>query len=931
MKQNNFLLFWLILLFIGGSNLYAQQNPNFKSIPEGPLQLTVENQRHLAETGYVRCATVEVEELRRQNNPNIQSKEDFENWLAPLAEARKQRIASARTNGTHRGAIINIPIIFHVLAGSPGDVHDISAEKIQAQIDQLNLDFNNLSGSTHPAAASAEINFIPAVVDPDGNILPEPGIDRQYGYTGALETAQLDNSIKPATIWDRSLYANIWTANLEDTLLGYAQFPSNSTLPGMDANNGSALTDGVVVLSGSVGSLINEGTATPYNKGRTLTHEMGHWLGLRHIWGDTSNCTNDDYCADTPDSNASNSGCPTIDRCSADGLGPDMVENYMDYTNDACMNIFTADQVNRIITVLENADGISNLQNSTTGNPEPIIAFRTPILNEMEGTGCNYRDLDIPIQIGKAPSADATITFTLSGTATNMTDFELVTPTVTFTAGSNDIQTLTLRVFEDSFIEDDETIIVYMTLATSGDAELATNGSQTLTYTIVNDDTAPTLNSLVNVFSDGFETYNDFASNPVGGWTMKDMDGSTTYGISNTTFPNQSYTGTFIVFNPSLTSPSLVGENLDTHSGSKGYYCFAATTPDNNDYIFTPQILLDGIDSELKFWARSATAEYGLERFRVGVSTTDTNPDNFTYLTASPYAEAPDTWTEFTYDLSAYNGQDVYITIHVLSSDAFAFMLDDVSVTTYKSTTAQTAVNPGASARMQLSGVVDVYSYDNTSGNIMARLENNDSFDYGCLDISVIREGSGSQVFVNTNLTEFAMDKVFNITTENANTNGDITISFYFTKAEIAGWETATGKNRTELYIFREVNGTVEETIAATVGNFGDDIVTLKANFTDLNGTFYFGPLNASSSLQNDGANNFSVYPNPASNQLTIKAHNILPDSYTVYNILGQVVLSNEINNGSDLSINTSYLSKGMYFIKLYQASNQVSIPFIKK
>src|SRR5690554_8015649 len=95
----------------------------------------------------------------------------------------------------------------------------------------FNLDFNNLSGSTHPAAASAEINFIRAVVDPDGNVLPEPGIDRLYGYPGNISTGDLDNTIKQATIWDRSHYDDIWTAQRGGGLLRHAQFCSGSTLP----------------------------------------------------------------------------------------------------------------------------------------------------------------------------------------------------------------------------------------------------------------------------------------------------------------------------------------------------------------------------------------------------------------------------------------------------------------------------------------------------------------------------------------------------------------------------------------------------------------------------------------------------------------------------------------------------------------------------
>ena len=122
-------------------------------------------------------------------------------------------------------------------------------------------------------------------------------------------------------------------------MLGYAQFPG-----------GSASTDGVVLLYSSIGSVLSPGTATPYHLGRTATHEVGHWLNLRHIWGDESGCTGSDLVGDTPNQGAENYGCPTFpktDACSATSPGV-MFMNYMDYTDDACMNMFTTGQSDRM-------------------------------------------------------------------------------------------------------------------------------------------------------------------------------------------------------------------------------------------------------------------------------------------------------------------------------------------------------------------------------------------------------------------------------------------------------------------------------------------------------------------------------------------------------------------------------------------------------
>lgn len=933
MKQNNFKLIWLLLLFIGVSSLYAQQKSTYRSISDEPLQLTQENQRHFDETGFVRCATVEMEALRRQNNPNIQSTEDFENWLAPLIEARQQRIATDKANGTYRRAVVNIPIIFHVLAGSQGDVHDLSAAKIQAQIDQLNLDFNNLAGSTNSVAESAEINFIPAAVDPDGNILPEPGIDRVYDYSGTLSTTQLNNTIKPATIWDRTMYANIWTANLGGGLLGYAQFPSNSTLPGMDPNGGSALTDGVVILSGSVGSVANPGTAAPYNAGRTLTHELGHWIGLRHIWGD-SNCGND-FCADTPQSTTSNFGCST-GQTTCDG-NLDMVENYMDYSDDACMNIFTFDQVNRILTVIENADGISDLPASTTGYAEPTVYVSSTLPSGvLEDNACGFQDIEISIAASSAGTASATATLANSGTATENVDFELINNSVTFAQGSTTASnTVTLRIYQDGLVEANETISLNVNISTSGD--LVATGS-TYTTSIRNDDNAAVSVGNTVLFSEGFETYTDWQITPVGGWTMLDNDGDTTYEADDNNFPNEEYTGTFIVFNPSQGTPAFA-DGWDAHSGNKGYYCFNATgsssgTPANDDYIFTPQISLNGTNSELKFWAQSLTNNYaGGERFQVGISTTNTNPTSFTIITPAPYVIPPLAWTEYTYDLSAYDGQDIYITIHVVSADEFVFMLDDISVTADTTNGAQTEVNAPSTAGINETGMA--YYTDANTGNVMIDVDNTGGYNYGCVDVSVSRDvataaAAAVPYSANSDPASFVTAKTFDINTSNANTSDASTINFYFSEGELAGWETATGNSRSELFVKKE--GTNEIT-AVNISAFGSDSKLSASLTTGLEGTYVFGTQLALLSVDTFNINSvISIYPNPTSSVLNIKTTDSnLPDSYVVYNMLGQVINNVTINGVSDLQINTSDISNGMYFIKISKDNASISLPFIKK
>ena len=367
---------------------------------------------------------------------------------------------------------------------------NLSAAQIQAQIDQLNLDFSNMAGSTNPVAADAMVQFVPALYDPNGVTLPEPGIDRITTFgDGPFPTTDFDVGdggleIK-STVWDRNQYANIWTADISGGILGYAQFPSNSTLPGFNVNGGTAQNDGVVIGYGTAGSVANPGSAAPYNLGRTLTHEIGHWIGLRHIWGD-GGCGADDYCNDTPTAGGANYGTAQNTSCGS----ADQVENYMDYTDDSVMNIFTADQVARIATVITVADGFVDLVNSPTGGaPTPTVAFTdpSPTANSLEGSACAFTDITKTVTLGTADNtANTTVNFTVNAggtTATNLVDYELLTTSVSYTAGQTGTRDMVLRVFNDAFVEGDETIQIDLTVnANGGDAVAGTN--TTLNFTI---------------------------------------------------------------------------------------------------------------------------------------------------------------------------------------------------------------------------------------------------------------------------------------------------------------------------------------------------------------------------------------------------------------------------------------------------------------
>lgn len=346
-------------------------------------------------TAIKRCMTMEAHEQRLLKKTSLESLGELENWLQKKIE-RKYLM-----NKKQQSVIYTIPIIVHVIHNgeSIGTGNNISQAQIYSQIEVLNEDFRRQSGTlgfnTHPDGADIEIEFCLAQVDEAGVELAEAGINRidrnDKGFAAppySFFSDYIDDVIKPATVWDANQYLNIWTLSFSGGILGYAQFPE-SNLGGLENTAQSALTDGVVIdyrYFGRVGEL-----GDFYDLGRTTTHEVGHWLGLRHIWGD-GDCDEDDFCTDTPAASSSTNGCPSSkSTCGT----PDMIENYMDYSYDACLNIFTQCQKTRMRTILENSPRRASLLNSivcSTPDSPPIAQFQSDITVGCVNTTIQFTD-----------------------------------------------------------------------------------------------------------------------------------------------------------------------------------------------------------------------------------------------------------------------------------------------------------------------------------------------------------------------------------------------------------------------------------------------------------------------------------------------------------------------------------------------------------
>ncbi|MEL6253714.1 MAG: PKD domain-containing protein [Bacteroidota bacterium] len=325
---------------------YERQNPRYRALlPKDRICYTNEN----------------GEELEIVNPNAVEDDANFEKWIQDNVKRQQSSRSLYRTGSDE---ILTIPVVVHVIYSNP--IENISDEQVLSQIQVLNQDYRrqNPDKSRTPShfrsyAVDTGIEFCLANVAPNGRATN--GINR-VSFDGAPFSEQFINEqIKPDVVWDPNRYLNIWVCNIAGGILGYAQFPQSGEVGGLPFSPGLAKTDGVVInynVFGTIGTV-----SSPFDGGRTTTHEVGHWLGLRHIWGDGA-CDKDDYCNDTPVADGPNFNCPP-GSVSCEG-GKAMVSNYMDYSDDACMNLFTRDQRARMRAVLLNSPRRKSVIESST-------------------------------------------------------------------------------------------------------------------------------------------------------------------------------------------------------------------------------------------------------------------------------------------------------------------------------------------------------------------------------------------------------------------------------------------------------------------------------------------------------------------------------------------------------------------------------------
>ena len=297
--------------------------------------------------GREQCATIDRLQLEFAKNPQLKAKFERENLTFTNAIKRNAyRQSDGDSNGNTR-TTYTIPIVFHVVSTNPTSISDSS---ILAQLNVLNRAFSGSNEDTtripayfKPLLGKSGIQFCLAQKTPTGQ--ETSGIERVKTATTSFDVS--GDAVKHASSggadsWDTKKYYNVWLCKLSGALLGYSTYPDD------------------IASAGEQGSVVNYeslpgGTLVNYNTGKTLPHETGHYLNLYHIWGDDRGaCTGTDFIDDTPNQADATKNCPSgikTDSCTPGGNGI-MYENYMDYSFDSCLVMFTREQVIRMESAL---------------------------------------------------------------------------------------------------------------------------------------------------------------------------------------------------------------------------------------------------------------------------------------------------------------------------------------------------------------------------------------------------------------------------------------------------------------------------------------------------------------------------------------------------------------------------------------------------
>ncbi|MFY7671888.1 GEVED domain-containing protein [Tenacibaculum sp. MEBiC06402] len=869
------------------------------------------------------CHSMNNLEFRQQNDPTIKQR------MLEIEEFTQNKLMQLQnTQGRIEGEIIKIPVVVHVIYSNAQE--NISDAQIQSQLDVLNEDFrrtNSDANNKWSQAADTQIEFELAAIDPNGN--PTSGITRKsstrtsWGTNDAMKSSA-NGGVSP---WDTSEYLNMWVCNIGGGILGYAQFPG-----------GSASTDGVVMSPQYFGSS-DKGSgfylSAPFDKGRTTTHEVGHFLNLRHIWGD-GGCSVDDFVSDTPTSDAANYGCATGHvSCGSE----DMVENFMDYSDDSCMNLFTVGQKNRMRAVLEAGGSRRSLALSDKSTPA--------VCNATTPTG---------VSVSAVSSSGATVSWnSVSGATYDVRYRQAGTTSWTVNAVSGTSTTLSGLSATTQYQ------VQVRSKCSSGNSAYSSTVSFTTTEVQLN-----YCDSKGNNVNDEY----------IGRVAIGSINNASGNGNGYSDFTSQS---TSLAKSASATitiTPTWTGTVY-----SEGYAVFIDY---NQDGDFT--------DSGETVWTQSATqttpvsgsftvpasAAEGATRMRVSMkyNGVPTSCETFTYGEVEDYtvvigASAPDTQAPST--PSNVQASSVTQTTATISWNASS---DNVGVTGYDVYRGSTLVSSTSSTSLNVSGLSanTSYTYSVRAKDAAGNVSGSGSVTFTTLSNQVTYcTSSGSRTTYEW-IDNVELGGIANATgagsgySDFTNQVGTLARGSSNTMIVSAGFRSSSYTEHWAVWIDFNQDGTFSSSekvvsgssssannLSATVNvptnaalgqtrmrvsmkynsaqtaceNFGDGEVedytiniTSSARVVDVDAN--------ADVLGNESAINLLAFPNPATSFVQVKLNNRSEGltTYRIVNTIGQTVQKGEISNGA---VNVSKLTSGMYVLEVFDGQKSLTTRIVKK
>ncbi len=829
----------IILLILCTQNLNAQLTPQVQW-PKSP-------------NGKYVCFTDEMEKYRHAISGQTDNVAAFEKWM----NAQEKQLNN--TNSFYRTTpiIYTIPVIFHIIHNgeAAGVGRNIGKAFIDSQIVQLNNDFRRMANTSgfnnHANGADIEIQFAAAILNPTNGSLTEPGIERinrnAKGWTAPphLDT-YMQSTIKPNSIWNPDQYLNIWGCDLTDatgTVLGYAQQPIAPGNIGQDDDTATiANTDGIVLHYSIVGSSNKKPTgAYPYDEGRICTHEVGHFFGLRHVWGE-GNCDFDDYVFDTPRQSGVLFGCTTTSNtCNDMNYGSpydsvDMVRNYMQYSDNACVNIFTLGQKNRMRVILgETGVGSprrASLRFSDRAQNKPKISFVTTDTTVIERTMCNLQwGFSIPVKISRPPTGTTYAAISISGN-TDGQDFTLSPDSVMFSPTDTADKYFSVSMNADAVMEGHEKAILTLTVSDTN----STAAPDAYELTILNDDYMPMMGKRINgtLFLEDFE-------NPSTGWIKYDyIKGANQWLIGGSNGDVSSGKSAYI----SKDSSSL-SYNAASLSRTLMYHQVTAYNWDSLNLSFYYKCNGQNTSGVKKDFGKLMYSLDSISFYQVNGTVDLTDSSNTTYFSAQlPY---------FLWNTKFYLG--FYWQNDTATANNPPFAIDDITITgkTYIPAFIHTAIDTAwGFAQKPLGPMQTVDFYDRVTGDVLATIQNLSGHNYGCVTVAIDRAGTNAQYVNNdpaTSVQNKLFDKTYKITPQYNNANGQYTITFYLTQAEVNGWMLATGNPFFNAYIIKDTGhisntdyyGPYEQRLAVKGSYLGGADHTITSTFNTGFSGFGFG------------------------------------------------------------------------------------------